>query len=356
MPLIANLWQRVYVAIAMLSWSVLAGCFLVHALLSYGLFRASGEAKLTESLVTFAYFYMTTATTVGYGDLSPASQAGRLANVLVVLPGSIALFTVFLGKAVSTISSFWRRRLQGHGDFSERSGHTLVVGWQGRRSRRIVEGLLKDGRGRGAGIVLLARGLAENPMPDAIDFVAAEQLSDRASFARAGASGARTLVIRGADDDETLAATLAAHSAAPGAHIVAHFQEDDAAALVRHQFPAIEVITSIAAGLLVRAARDPGASQLAALMFASHSADSAFSMKVPAHVGALAYLDVLLALKRAHGLTLIGMCRDGARSVDLNCPADSEVSGGDTLFYIADHRLDAAAIDWPIMQTAMVPA
>lgn len=346
MPVIVGLWQRVYVAIATLSWTVLGVCFLAHALLSYGLFLTAGEVKLTDSAITFAYFYMTTATTVGYGDLSPGSEAGRLANVVVVLPGSIALFTVFLGKAVSSISGFWRRRLQGHGDFSERSGHTLVVGWQGMRSRRLIEGLLRDGQQQAPRIVLLARGLAQNPMPDNVDFVIAEQLSDLPSYVRAGAATAQTLVIRGADDDETLAATLAAHSAAPRAHIVAHFQEEDAAELVRRQLPGIEVVTSIAAGLLVRAARDPGASQLAALMFTSQSVDTAFSMKLPSGAGPLGYLDVLLHLKRGHGLTLIGMCREGASKVDLNCPADCAVGPGDTLFYIADHRIGADAVDW----------
>lgn len=348
MPFVVNVWQRTYVAIATLSWTVLAICFLFHALLSYLLFHWTGEAKLTSSVITFAYFYMTTATTVGYGDLSPGSEAGRLANVLIVLPGSISLFTVFLGKAVTSISGFWRRRLQGLGDFSERTGHTLVVGWQGTRSRRLIEGLLHDQHG--AGTVLLARGITENPMPDDIDFVVAEQLSDLASYGRAGAAGAQTLIIRGADDDETLAATLAARAAAPAAHIVAHFQEEGAAQLVRHQFPTIEVITSIAAGLLVRSARDPGASQLAALMFASNSVDTAFSMKVPSGAGPLRYVDVLLALKQRHGLTLIGLCRDGASKVDLNCPVDCEVGAGDTLFYIADHRVTAGDVAWATLQ------
>jgi len=53
--------------------------------------------------------------------------ARLLWNVLVVLPGSIALFTVFLSEAVSSTSTLWRRRLQGLGDHRERSGHTAVV-------------------------------------------------------------------------------------------------------------------------------------------------------------------------------------------------------------------------------------
>lgn len=350
MPSIVSIWQRVYVAIATLSWGVLAASFLAHALLSYGLFLAAGEDQLTNSLVTFAYFYMTTATTVGYGDLSPGGDTGRLANVLVVLPGSIALFTVFLGKVVTSMSTFWRRRLQGLGDYSERSGHTLVVGWQGVRSRQVIEGLLEDRHARAPRIVLLARGLDANPMPDHLDFVAVEQLSDVPSYGRAGAASAQTLVIRGADDDETLAATLAAKSAAPQAHIVAHFQEEGAARLVRHQLSGVEVVTSIAAGLLVRAARDPGASQLAERMFASHTVDTAFSMKVPEGAGRLVYLGVLLGLKRSHRLTLIGMCHEDGRNVDLNCPSDREVGPGDTLFYIADHRVRAEAVDWAAMR------
>lgn len=346
MPLFVRVWQRLYVSVATLSWSVLGVLFTVHALTSYVLFVLAGEAKLTDSIVTFAYFYMTTATTVGYGDLSPGGDAGRLVNVCIVLPGSIALFTALLGKAVAGMSAFWRRRLQGLGDFSERTGHTLVVGWQGARSRRVIEGLLSDAPVGAPRTVLLARGLESNPMPDAIDFVAAEQLGDRAAFLRAGAAGAHTIIIRGVDDDETLAATLAGRSAAPHAHMVAHFQEDSAADLIRHQMPDVEVITSIAAGLLVRAARDPGASQLASLMFADHAIDNAYSLAVPTGQAAMLYLDVLLALKQRHGLTVIGLCREGGRRVDLNCAVDCPVAGGDTLYYIADHRVSPADVDW----------
>ena len=236
MPIIRSLWHRVYIAIATLSWGVLAGFFLVHALLSYLAFVAAGEKDLTDHAITFAYFYTTTATTVGYGDLSPKSDGGRLANVLLVLPGSIALFTAFLGKAIADIGAIWRRRLQGLGDFSEdRSGHTLVVGWQGTRTRRLIEGLLHDSGG--SPIVLLATGIAENPMPADIDFIASDGLSHPEFYVRAAAGKAATVVIRGRDDDETMAATLAAHAAAPDAHIVAHFGDEGAARLIRTQFP-----------------------------------------------------------------------------------------------------------------------
>jgi voltage-gated potassium channel len=345
-PLFIRLWQRIYLSVATLSWAVLGTLFFGHALICYILFAFAGEEKLTQSVIAFVYFYMTTATTVGYGDLSPGSDAGRLVNVLVVFPGAIALFTILLGKAIASISAFWRRSLQGLGDYSERTKHTLVVGWQGARTRQLLDGLLQDCPPNAPRIVLLARGLNTNPMPDVIDFVHTEQLGDRSAFVRAGAEGTDTIIIRGESDDETLAATLAARSAASKAHMVAHFQEASAGDLIRQQMPDVEVVTSIAAGLLVRAARDPGASQLANLMFDNQAIDTAYSLKVPAEIAPLVYLNALLGLKQRNGVTLIGFSRADARTVDLNCKADCPIHGGDTLFYIADRRMLSSEVDW----------
>ena len=355
MPVFKTVWGRIYVAIATLSWSVLVGAFILHAILSWALLHLTGETGLAGDFVTFAYYYVTTATTVGYGDLSPEGDTGRLVGALFLLPGSIALFTAFLGKAVNGVGNFWRRRLQGKGDFTQRSGHVLIVGWHGPRSLQLVEGLAKGSPGQ-EHAVLLAESLQENPLPELVDFVAAQSLSDLDAYHRAGAGGAATVVIRGMSDDDTLAGTLAAHAAAPNAHLVAHFQSEDAAKLIRRQLPEVEVITSIATELLVRSARDPGASRLAALMFSEETDDTAFSIRVSDECDGARYLDLFAALKQRHDITLIGLAREGAHSVDLNCAPEERIKAGDTLFYIADRRMDAAAIDWQACKGASAPA
>lgn len=350
MPSMQAVWQRLYVAIATLSWSVLTLAISAHMILSWLLLHFAGETELTGDLLTFAYFYMTTATTVGYGDLSPALPGGRLVAIIAVLPGAIALFTAMLGKTITAIGGFWRRRLQGQGDFSGRQGHTLVIGWQESRSRQLVAGLAEDGADA-ARMVLVAPALETSPLPDMVDFVSTQSLSDLDGLARAGAAGAATVVVRGASDDETLAAILAADAAAPNAHLVAFFQDERAARLIRNQLPRVEVITSMATHLLVRSARDPGASRLAALMFSHSTADTAFSMKVPAGTGSAAYFRLMCGLKQHAGVTLIGMRRQDGSAVDLNCAAQAEVHAGDTLYYIADKRIDAGRIDWTACAT-----
>ena len=343
MFVIRRLLLRLYIEIATLSWRVFFLCFFLHAAISYLGLAYAGESKLTAEPADFFYFYMTTATTVGYGDLSPGSREGRLIGAFFILPGSIALFTAFFGKAITTISGYWRGRLQGHGDFSGRVGHTIVVGWQGARTKYLIEALERD-RPRER-VVLLATKLSENPLPNLIDFVVSDSISDLDSFLRAGADGAAALVIRGIDDDETLAATLAAAAAATRAHIVAHFQAEGPAQLIRRQCPNVELVTALTSSLLARAARDPGASRLAALMFADGAADTAFSMRLPADMNPIGYFDALAGLKRSNGLTLIGL-GDQQGHVDLNCAADRVMNAGDTLYYIADHRILASEVDW----------
>ena len=274
-----------------------------------------------------------------------STSAGRIAGLAFVLPGSIALFTATLGKAIADLGNRWRRGMNGYGDYAAREGHTIVLGWQGGRSRRLIDLLLADQTSE-ARIVLVAKGLEQNPMPDAVDYVRVDGLSTQAGLVRAGIAGAASVVLRGQDDDETLAATLAANAAAGSAHIVAHFEDEQTAELIMRQCPEVEAIGSLSAELLVRSSRDPGASRVADLLFSAKSEDTAYSLEMPPSASPIPYLDALVALKRLHGITLVGVCRERGRDLDLNCAPDRLVQPGDTLFYIADARIAADEIDW----------
>ncbi|MEM7568061.1 MAG: ion channel, partial [Pseudomonadota bacterium] len=236
MPFIENALRRAYIAIANLTWGTLGLAALIHIGVSYILLGLAAEEHLTGRPVDFLYYYVTTATTVGYGDLSPASAFGRWVALFFVLPGSITLFTAVLGKAITDLGEFWRRRMNGYGDYTGRSGHTVVLGWQGGKTRRLIDLLLAD-HPSGERIVLVSRDLEQNPMPDVVDLVRADSLSTRADLVRSGIATAGGALVRGRDDDETLAATLAAAAVAPDVHIVAYFEDERSAELIGSQCP-----------------------------------------------------------------------------------------------------------------------
>ena len=69
------------------------------------------------SLVNALYFSVTTLTTVGYGDFSPQTTAGKLFTVLYVLVG-VGLLLAFLGRLAGGVVASHveaRENRNGHG-------------------------------------------------------------------------------------------------------------------------------------------------------------------------------------------------------------------------------------------------
>ncbi len=99
------LLRRLYLAASELHPGVMLALLLGHMTLGWLLLGWAGEADLARP-VDFAYWYLTTATTIGYGDLSPKSDGGRMIAALFVMPGAVALFTAALARFFAGVA--WR--------------------------------------------------------------------------------------------------------------------------------------------------------------------------------------------------------------------------------------------------------
>ena len=77
-PILTRIISRIYSELLDLKWWLLSLFTAAFFAISWILFRFAGETEITESLTTYIYFAATTASTVGYGDMSPQTQAGRL--------------------------------------------------------------------------------------------------------------------------------------------------------------------------------------------------------------------------------------------------------------------------------------
>ncbi|WP_105432383.1 potassium channel family protein [Neorhizobium sp. T6_25] len=343
MMFFASLMRRFYLLLSELGWWALLAILAGHLLASYLLFAMGGESDLIRDPIGFFYYYMVTATTVGYGDLSPKTGPGRIIAALFVLPGGIAIFTAVLGKLLTGIGTIWRNRMRGMGDFSDRSGHIIVVGWQ-EGTYQTLRLLNAERQVREPMSVLIAKDLPDNPASDCADYIRTERLADSDALTRAGAARARAIIVRGANDDETLAAVVIAEDHAPNAHIVAYFTDDRTAQMVKQRRPRVEAVGSLAEELLSRSARDPGSSDIAARLLSAASTDTAFSLPVPTLKATLRYGDVFTNLRRRYNVTLVGMLSQGR--IDLNCGDAAVLRGGETLYYISGMRLNPAAIAW----------
>ncbi|WP_426037511.1 potassium channel family protein [Brevundimonas sp. DC300-4] len=140
---LARLFDEAFHAMADLHWTLLFLLISLHAVSTWVLFVLFGETELTAP-ATFFYWYATTAYTVGYGDLSPSSDGGRLITALWVFPGAIAAFTTVVAKVLAAIGEVWRLRRAGKGDYSRMTQSIVLIGHHAARTPKMIAELCSD--------------------------------------------------------------------------------------------------------------------------------------------------------------------------------------------------------------------
>ena len=108
----SRLAKLLYVRVVGLTWDIVFFMTAFHFAVSWILIDSVSGENISSGDI-FWYFYITTATTVGYGDYSPTTEAGRLITVLWIMPGGIALFTTVIAKVIQFISNRWRKGMRG---------------------------------------------------------------------------------------------------------------------------------------------------------------------------------------------------------------------------------------------------
>lgn len=324
------------------SWLAVLLALVAHMLATWALLALAGEGTLT-AVEAFPYYYMTTATTIGYGDLSPHTTMGRLVVAFLLMPGAVAFFAAVLTKTSASLAAYWRRHMVGRMSYRELEGHTVLVGWRGRESERLVELLLSDTATDDEGLVLVAMEVAENPRPEQMRFVAALNYADSPTYARAAIGSAQRVIIHPPGDDQALAAVLAVMAHQPAAHVVAHFDNEAALQLVQAHYPRVECTRPMAAEVIARAAQDPGSSTLTRELLSTETGPTQFSLAMPA--GAEVSIARVAACLKERGALFLGIREASAASVQINPPDDQRVGGGTLLYYLARQRLDPAVLD-----------
>ena len=344
--LATKLFKTLYSHFARLSWDALVVLAALHVLISYVVLRGFETGEIIEG-IAFWYYYVTTGTTIGYGDIAPKTPGGRLFTTLWIMPGSIMLFTVSIAKFLQFVADRWRKRMRGEADYSHLENHIVILGWQGRRTRRMIQEIVADTDMLRREIVLCTTKDIENPMPDTVKFVRDNSLSEGGLHRRAGSAGAAVIIALGHDDNDTLAASLAASSLNKHAHIVAHFEQQSYADLLVAHCPRAEAMVSLSIESMVRAALDPGSSRVHRDLMSVAGGQNHFSVRVPSNAPSTDYGRLLKLLKEKHHATLIAMASDThGNGLHPNAPMDAQVAPGAVLYYIAAHRIDPTQVDW----------
>ncbi|MEH0688672.1 two pore domain potassium channel family protein [Vibrio cholerae] len=311
--------------------------FFLYVLIAWVLLDASGEQALTQDLSTYFYFLMVTASTVGYGDLSPQTAAGKWVVMLFVIPGGLTLFAALIGRLAGSAVDYWRAGVLGKRRVGVEN-HILLLGWNGQRTMHLIRMLQHEEAGKRP-IVLCSRSDIENPLPGEIGFVRVTSYTDQQEMAKASITEASCIVVDNLEDDITLSAALYAANVNPKAHLLAYFKDEALSQLLSQHCPNAECIPAVGAEMLAKAAVDPGSSALHQELLASTRGMTQYSTTLPTGFIQRDIAPIFDYMKRTHQATLIAI--DVGEGIELNPDLDRQVKAGDKLFYISDERIES---------------
>ncbi len=284
---------------------------------------------------SYWWYFVVTAATVGYGDLFPESTGGRVVGAYVVVGGIVTL-TILFTQLADSLQSIRGRRMRGLGTLDLRD-HVVLLGYTPGRTERIVAELTAEDRMR---VVLCAWDeVPENPVPDqpAVEFVRGD-LAHVDVMTRAAVDRARTAIIDGRDDNETLAIAVAVDHAKPDIHMVAALRDLTRREHLRYVNPRVQCVQWHMPFLLTEEAIDPGITQVYNDLMTSGGHGNTYSATLPAEFPHTTFGQCQTHFGRTFGATVLAV-RD-PDGLSISPPWDRSLEPGTVVYYVASERID----------------
>ena len=328
-----------------LRWYTLVLALLFYTVSSWILlFLADETAFLNAS--DYFYWLIVTGSTVGYGDMSPATSAGKLIVALYVIPLGLSIFALVIGRIASWVSDQWRKGARGLKPLNV-SNHILIIGWNEKRTHQLLKLLIKEkvDTTENPDIVLCVKADIENPRPSEIEFVHVSSFNQDEDMDRACITTASTILIDNPHDDVTLTTALYCSKRNPKAHKVAYFEDESLVALLQQHCPEVECTPSVAVEMLAKSVFDPGSSLLHHDLLDVEEGQAQFSVNLPCTIKDITVETLFLGLKKQYNATFIGFSApERVNKISVNPDFNDIVRPGNKVFYIAEHRINN--IDW----------
>ncbi len=348
-----HILRRISVLVALhlqrVTWLGIWMVTLFHYGVCWLTFHWLGEHDLTQ-LPRFFYFMNVTGSTVGYGDYSPVTTAGQQFLAWYQMPVSIALFGVVLAKISTQVRDLIDRNVKGMKDFSQYQQHVIIIGWHVPHTKTLVECILSDQKRQNGQIILAVNDDSmTHPLQEYkdVDFAVISNFSDPTEHRRLALKKANRVIIYEQSDEQTLTIALSiASQVKEDCHIVAYFDDAAKAELLDMHCKNIECSTNRSAEMLARSMQDPGSSRVLNQLLSPSMGATQYALKVPA-IEPTNIAKLSRHFKEQYNAIIIAIAHlQSGDDVILNPPAETPVTSGMYIHYIASERLHSSQINW----------
>jgi voltage-gated potassium channel len=311
-----------------------------------------------ENIGSAFWWSIVTLTTVGYGDISPATTGGRIVGAFIMIMG-IGVLGAFTSQLASLLTE--RRRLKDQGLLVDTNltDHLILSGWSP-RAKAVLDTIRSDARGRERPVVLIAERDEAPVYDDALTFIQGKTNED--TLEKANLSEAETVIIFGdpaleeeARDAKVVLHLLTVESLHSEVHTIVEVEMRASIAHCRRAH-ADEVIvgSEFTSHLMSRASLDHNISNVLSEMMDPRTGVEIFKVPLDGDLVDETFGAVMQRVKEEHDCLVIGVeeradgREDGSGGVRVlaNPPRDRRMQNGETLIVIGNeemHRLEISA-------------
>lgn len=290
------------------------------------------------SLVDSFWWSIVTLTTVGYGDIAPATAVGRTIAVINMFIG-IGLLAALSATLASVLVERKMKEELGLSD-CHFTDHVILCGWN-LRAANIVKELRMEQPAEKMAIVLIAD-CDRNPIDDPNMTFIRGPISDD-TLRRAHLSHAKTVIILGNDqldasirDATAVLSTLTVESINPNAYTIVELV-DQANALTCYRAQADEVIitSELSSMLISQATLNHGISKVISELLSAQAGNQLYKLPLPSSQVGRSFIDVFVYMKQHYQSIVVALQKGLEGTVISNPDSEEVVEAGDYLIVMS---------------------
>lgn len=290
------------------------------------------------SLLNGIWWSIVTLTTVGYGDISPTSTAGRIIAVVIMFFG-IGLLGMLSATLATVLISKRLRENKGMNAYTCKD-HIILCEWS-HKTRAVIKELRAAPSTEERPLVLIAD-LEEKPLDDPDLFFIKGSVNEE-NLKKANLEAAATVVVFGDErldatsrDAKVVLTTLTIESLCPDVYTVVEVvDEANARHCKRANADEIIIGSELSSHLLASASVNHGISKIVSELLSTQYGNELYRIPLPDALEGLPFMEVLARMKKDHQSIVLGVQKGANGELVANPPADHPLQRGDCLIVIA---------------------